>query len=135
MNELDADNLSGILTACFFGTWAVLGIGGFIVFYLQKDQAFKRKWFPRFVILGAVLFVLFATTLMVLQRRSFSALGILVLLVPMVSLIAYLNIKFTKFCSNCGATIIDNNWFSPMRFCSKCGAKLAPDKPDEISEL
>ena len=98
-------------------------------------MAFKRKWFPRFVVLGAVLFAFFATTLIVLQRRSFSALGILVLVVPMVSLIAYLNIKFTKFCSKCGATIIDNNWFSPLKFCSKCGARLDPDKPQELDEL
>jgi hypothetical protein len=27
----------GIVTACFVGTWVVLGITGFILFYYRKD--------------------------------------------------------------------------------------------------
>ena len=135
MNQHDAENLTQILIACFFGTWAMLGIGGFFAFYMQKDVTFKRKWFPRFVFFVAALFALFATTFVVLQRRSLAALGIVVLVVPMVSVIAYLNIKFTKFCSQCGATLVDNNWFSRMKFCSRCGAELDPAKPDGIDDL
>ena len=135
MNDLTAPTLSGIVTACFVGTWIVLGITGFIVFYLQRDVAFKRKWFPRYVILAGVLFVFFSTTLMVLQSRSFSALGVLIVVVPMVVIITYLNIKFTRFCDKCGATVFDSNWFSPMKFCSKCGAELISAKPDELNDL
>jgi hypothetical protein len=115
---------SGMVTVIFVGTWIVLGIGGFIAFYLSKDVSFKRRWFPRYVIGGGVLFVVFATTLTVLESRSASALGMLVVMVPMVVLITYLNLKFTKFCDTCGATLVDHNWFSPMKFCSKCGALL-----------
>jgi hypothetical protein len=135
MNDLAAATLSSIVEACFIGTWVVLGIGGFIVFYSRRDVAFNRKWFPRYAILAGVLFVFFSTTLTVLQSRSFSALGLLVFMVPMVVLIIYLNIKFTRFCDKCGATAIDYNWFSPMKFCSKCGAELISGKPDARNDL
>jgi hypothetical protein len=135
MNDLAADALSGIVTVCFFGTWVVLGMSGFVIFFLWRDAAFKRKWFPRYVILAGVLFVFFSSTLAVLQSRSFSALALLVIVVPMVVLISYLNIKFTKFCVKCGATVIDHNYFSPMRFCSKCGAELTASKHDPVNEF
>ena len=113
-----------VVIACFFGTWIVLGIVSVYLFWIKKDVALKRKWFPRFVVLAGVLFVLFSSTIMVLQSRSFQSLGILAIVIPFVILASYLNLKFTKFCGKCGATIIDYNWFSPMKFCSKCGAEL-----------
>jgi hypothetical protein len=118
--------LNAIVTSCFVGTWIVLGVAGFFLFYVGRDVAFKRKWFPRFIVLVGILFVLFSTTLMVLSSRSLGALGILVLVIPATALISYLNIKFTKFCDKCGVTIYAQNWFVPMRFCSKCGAELNP---------
>jgi len=55
MNDL-ADHIpSVIVTACFVVTWIVLGISGFIAFYLRRDVAFKRKWFPRYVVLAGIL--------------------------------------------------------------------------------
>src|SRR4051812_12789784 len=103
---IEAAILSNIAMACFIGTWIVLGLGCFYILYLRRDAAFKRKWFPRFVILVGVLFVLFATTLIGLRARSLSALVVLVVAVPIVTGIAYLNIKFTQFCDKCGATLI-----------------------------
>ena len=115
-----------IIATCFVGTWIVLGVAGFFFFYVGRNVAFKRKWFPRFIVLAGVLFVLFSTTLMVLSSRSLGTLGILVLVIPATALISYLNIKFTKFCDKCGVTIYAQNWFVPMRLCSKCGAELNP---------
>jgi hypothetical protein len=121
------------VTILFVGTWIVLGIIGFVVFFLGKDTALKRKWFPRFTVLVGMLFVFFSTTIAVLGSETWLSLGIMVITVPAVSLISYLNIKMTKFCDRCGATLINSNWFSPMRFCSKCGAALdnKPEGPDE----
>jgi hypothetical protein len=124
MNNDTLGVLSGIVSTCFFGTWIVLGVGGFFLFYLGRDVAFKRKWFPRFITFVGVLFVFFSTTLMVLSSRSLGALSILVIVVPAVFLISFLNIKFTKFCDKCGATVYDQSWFAPMKYCSKCGAEL-----------
>jgi hypothetical protein len=122
------------ITALFIGTWIVLVIVGFVVFVLGRDTALKRKWFPRFIILVGMLFVIFSTSLAVLGSETWVALGILLLTVPAVALISYLNIKMTKFCDQCGATLINSNWFSPMRFCSKCGAAL-DDKPKRFDDL
>jgi hypothetical protein len=135
MNEMEARTLSVIVTVCFVGTWIALGVCGFVAFYLPRDASFKRKWFPRFIILVGVLFVLFSTTLVVLESRSLSELGVLVILVPAVAVISFLNMRFTRFCSKCGATTYDVNWFSPTRFCSKCGAELSSAKPGNLNEL
>jgi hypothetical protein len=126
--------LQSIITACFVGTWIVLGAVGFLLFYLGKDVVFKRKWFPRNVMLGGLLFVFYSTTLFTLGSGLLGGLGVLVVVVPAVCLISWLNIKFTKFCGECGSTIVDQNWFSPMKFCSKCGAELDA-KPNTDSEL
>jgi hypothetical protein len=125
MNDVHTPTmLEAGITALFAGTWIVLGIVSFVVFFLGKNTALKRKWFPRFMVLAGVLFVIFTTTFAVLGSKTWLSLGILVITVPAVALISYLNIKMTKFCDKCGATLINSNWFSPMRFCSKCGAAL-----------
>ena len=124
MNDETLTLLGNILTVCFVGTFIVLGVVGFFVFTFGKDVAFKKKWFPRSVILAGVLFVLFSNTVMVIHSRSFSILAILIIEIPFVALISYLNIRATKFCDNCGATAVNHNPFSRMRFCSKCGAEF-----------
>jgi len=128
-NAMKPDSpLSGIVTACFFGTWIVLGIAGFFLFYRGRDTDFKRKWFPRFVVLVGILFVGFATTLFYLPTRSTESLRMLFFVVPATCVISWLNIKFTRFCDSCGHMIHNHNWFSPMNFCPKCGAELDAKK-------
>ena len=122
MDDRTAALLMNIVTTVFVGTWIILPIVGFLA-SRRMDATAKRRWMPRGVILVGVLFVFFVTTLTVLESRSWSSLGILVIVVPPLVLISYLNIKFTKFCDKCGATLY-NYWFAPMRFCSKCGAEL-----------
>lgn len=128
--------INGIVIACFVGTWIILGVVGLFLFYLGKDVAFKRRWFPRFIILVGVLFVMFSTTIWCLNARSLAGLSIVFLTVPMTFLISYLNIKFTRFCGQCGATLYNQNWFVPMRFCPKCGAGLdaKPEHPASLLE-
>ena len=135
MNEIGARNFAGAVTGLFVATWIVLGIIGFATFFLNRDAALKRKWFPRYIVLVGILFVLFVTAEAVAGAKSSASPGMLVLMVPTVVLISYLNLKFTKFCDECGDTIIEQNWFSPTRFCSKCGAKLDSDKPNQLEDL
>ena len=83
------------------------------------------------MIFGGIFMVSLPTTIMVLQSKSLKALSVLVVLVPMVSLFIYLNIKSIKFCDRCGATCHEFSWLSRMKFCSRCGAELeAKPKPD-----
>ena len=117
----------------------ILGIGLIMVasvflFWINKDVRFKRKWFPRFVILVGVLFVAFSSTIMMLQQRSLQSLKIQLVIIPVVILFSWLNMKTTKFCGSCGATIISNNPFSRTRFCPKCGAELAAEVKSQIPD-
>jgi hypothetical protein len=129
-----ANLMGGIVTVCFVGTWIVLGIAGFFLFYFGKDAAFKRKWFPRYIVLVGVLFVFFVATQVVVSSGSLGGLGILVVIVPAVFAISYMNIRTTKFCNKCGTTLINMSPFSPMKFCFKCGAELDA-KPAEDNRL
>ena len=100
-----------------------LGITGSILFYFNKNVHFKKKYFRGYVILAGVLYTLFLG----ISAPSWQA--VLFFILPAVSLIAFLNIKYTIFCDNCGRTVYDNPWFSnpwfsKVKYCAKCGAKL-----------
>ena len=105
----------------FMATWLVLGALGFYFFYLNKDAAFKRKYFPWFMVFIGVLFLVFMS-LMGLPLQAYF------LMVPAVGLITFLNIRGTRFCSSCGRTIFPQGlpWSRP-EFCSSCGAKIDTD--------
>ena len=123
--------LGGIVTALFVGTWIVLAIVGFFLFYHNKNAAFKRKYFPRYIVLVGVLFVFFTATLSVVSSGSLWSLGILVVIVPAIYLVSYMNLMMTKFCDKCGTTLTNMNPFTQMKFCSKCGAELDAKPTDD----
>lgn len=130
-----------VIGALLVGTFIVLGIMGIVVFNFGKDPSLKRRWFPRFIILHGVLFVVFCSTIVAVGSEPWLALGLLFFTGPAIAPICYLNIKTTRFCDKCGVILIYLNWFSPMRSCSKCGAALddkpevADDKPKRIDDL
>ncbi|WP_334078830.1 hypothetical protein [Microbulbifer sp. M83] len=101
----------------FFGIWGVLGLIGFVMFFLGKDAQLKRKLWKPFVIATGALFIGFV---------CFMGFGgeTLYIMVPATVLITFLNIRSTKFCDACGKTIINQNFLVEPEFCSKCGEKL-----------
>jgi len=101
----------------FFGTWVVLGIVSFVIFFLGKDAQLKRKLWKPFVIGTGALFIGFV------YLMGFGG-EALYIMVPAVVLITFLNIRSTKFCDACGKTIINQNFLVKPDFCSKCGEKL-----------
>jgi hypothetical protein len=134
MDDRTAATLKCIITTSFVGTWIGLAIAGFVI-SRRMSVAAKRRWAPRWMILIGTLFVFFSTALTVLESHTFSSLGILVIVVPAVVLISYLNIKFTRFCDKCGDTQYDYDWFLLQRFCSKCVAELDTVKPSSGDSL
>ena len=102
----------------FFVVWIALGVAGFFLFYVSKNVQFKRRYFPWYVILGGVLFVAFGLGMGLPPETLY-------FMVPAVALITFLNIWSTKFCDNCGRTIINRMWFTRVEYCAKCGAKLS----------
>lgn len=101
----------------FFGVWVVLGLLSGAFFFLGRNASLKRKVFPPLAVAAAILFVGFVWAM------GFPS-HVLLVLIPVVVLITFLNLRSVKFCDDCGRTIINQIPFSPPQFCSKCGAKL-----------
>src|SRR2546428_304086 len=86
----------------FFVTWVVLGIGT-ALFYWRAGLAAKRRWHPWLIFGGGGLFIFFVAIM-----TRVHTLRVLLLVVPVVTLISFLNWKFTKFCPACGKTLTQN---------------------------
>ena len=97
--------------------WVVLAIVSYLLFGISRNAALKRAIFPGFILFACALFNLFVVLLT-------GQLSILAFIAPASLFIAFLNIKLTKFCDACGATLFQHNPFTPMQFCPKCGAQL-----------
>jgi hypothetical protein len=115
------------LVRAFSIAWVVLALGVWL-FFRRLSVADKRKWHPRLSIGAGMLFVVCVLGISFLTdtqwRTPGLAISFLALLLAGVSLITWLNIKFTKFCDSCSATIVNTNWFQKIEFCQKCGARL-----------
>ena len=99
------------------GTWIVLGLLSFYLFFIRKNYEFKVRYFKYFVIMVAILFIAFVTAMGApLQAYIF--------MIPVVIVITFLNIRNTRFCKTCGKTIINQLGSGKIDFCPKCGSKL-----------
>jgi hypothetical protein len=94
--------------------WAILGIAFFLMFQINKNVEFKRKYFPAAMISTGLIFAAFVTLTMPDKRTLFIG-------YPAIALIMYLNIRMTKFCAKCGKTNYNHMWFTEMNYCQKCG--------------
>lgn len=100
----------------FMGTWLVLAVVSFLLFYRGGDADRKRRLFPPFTVGVAILFL------------GFVALmgwppSMLVLMAPVVGLITFLNLRNTQFCDSCGR-VVPTRGFSRPKYCPRCGAAL-----------
>lgn len=103
----------------FFVLWILLGIVG-SVFYRVASYETKKFWHPVFVIVSSLVFLGFGEFI---AQGHLPIIGVL-----FVGLIAYLNLRNTRFCPICEKTLSSRGW-SRERFCSKCGADL--DSPPD----
>jgi hypothetical protein len=101
----------------FIAFWELLGVVGLLLFYVSNNAAFIRRYFPWFTGLTGLVFVGIAAAMGI-------PLGMLVIVLPFVALITFLNIRGTQFCGVCGKTLVQPGPFSRARFCSRCGASL-----------
>ena len=114
VNAPDGHRAFLVFAAC----WIPLGIASFLFFYFNRNAALKRKVFPIFATVAAILFGAFAISML---RGSLLA---LVTVVPMIAVITFLNIRMVRFCEACGRTLIQQSVFRPSNFCSHCGKAL-----------
>jgi hypothetical protein len=115
------------LFAIFAMAWFTIGLGSWL-FFRKLSVADRRKWHPRLSISAGILFVVFVLGMAFLTDTQWRTPGLAIsffaLLVASVSLIAWLNIRFTKFCDSCGAMLVNTNWFQKFEFCQKCGTRF-----------
>jgi uncharacterized protein YndB with AHSA1/START domain len=99
----------------FVGAWIALAVGAALL--SRASLATKRRWHPRLVVGSSILLVGFASLIV---PASYTIL----LVAPAACLIAFLNLRMTKFCASCGSTSFARGFPSAMRFCQACGASL-----------
>ena len=107
---------AALLTWLLFAIWFVVAAIGFVVFFLGRNAAFKRRWFPWYLAGAGTLFV----TFIALMGAPLPQLG---LMVPFVAVILWLNYYGTRFCDACGRTTYGGFPVRP-RHCMHCGAAL-----------
>ncbi len=107
-----------VVVPVFIGVWITLGIVGLWFTYFDKNVARKKRLIPVFIVSAGVIFTLF-TFLM-----TGGDLGAMLLVVPAVVLITFLNLRQFRVCLACGKTIHSGMWFAKAEFCPKCGGRL-----------
>jgi hypothetical protein len=100
----------------FLGVWVVLGLCS-AGFFLSKNAQLKRKVWPPFVVVTGILFAGFVWSMGIPSEG-------LIIFVPAIALITFLNLRAVQFCNSCGATTMSQNPLSKPAVCSKCGAGL-----------
>lgn len=111
MTALSPDRLFFV----FVAGWVLVVVAASVVAW-RADVATKRRWHPRLVFASAILLVAFASLVV---PPSY-----LLLVAPAAGLIAWMNLRMTKFCDACGASLFNRSLRLPMRFCQVCGAPL-----------
>jgi hypothetical protein len=105
----------------FMIAWIALGIGGWIWISTRSSAAKKRLWQRRFAIGTGVVFGAFLTVTLLIGHQPFT----LLIALPFLVLIMWLNIRFTDYCDNCNRMVYNQFWWRRIRFCPHCGASLS----------
>ena len=110
---MTSDQLFPILLAA----WVAFCVSGFALFYSSRNLAFKRRFFPWYILVVSVLFLGFLAAMG-------TGVPLLAMMAPLVALTGYLNLRRTRFCGACGRTVVNLKSFATPEFCSSCGTSL-----------
>jgi hypothetical protein len=89
-----------------------------VVYLFRQECDTKKSLIPVFIVSAGAIFALFAFL------TTGADLGALLLIVPAVVLITFLNLRQFRVCSACGRTIHSGMCFTKAAFCPKCGVRL-----------
>lgn len=107
------------LFSYFMGALVIVALAGYLIFFRGGNAAFKRLYFPSFVIVCGGLFAMG-----VLSIFPKLPVALVVALWPSALLFGYACVQATKFCDRCGSTVLPNGRLRPRTNCPKCGAPL-----------
>ncbi len=103
------------LFSYFMRALVVVALAGYPMFFRGGNAAFKRLYFPSFVIVCGGLSAMGALSI-------FPKLPVTI--VAPFGLFGYACVQATKFCDRCGSAVLPNGRLRPRTNCPKCGAPL-----------
>jgi hypothetical protein len=112
------------------GTFVVLWIVGWIVFYRGKNGQLKRWLWPRYLAGAAVLFGFSVLVTVVASRSGWAILCLIIFMPALIGLLYftyYYNSRMVVFCNNCGHFNYPY-WFTKSKNCLNCGVSLDDKK-------
>jgi hypothetical protein len=104
----------------FMVFWVGWNLGVWLWVRSRPTVEQKRLWHRRLTLASGGMFGLF---LLLVFIGSGQFLPVLVF-VPFLGLITWLNLRFTFYCDGCGKRSFSQQWFSSTYHCSHCGHKL-----------
>ena len=104
----------------FMVTWIGLGIASWVWIRSRPSVDEKRLWYRRVTIAAGVIFGAFITFTLAQWHQPFALLILLPAIVP----ITFLNLRITFFCNACGKMTRSHNSFSATYYCPRCGHQL-----------
>jgi len=104
----------------FMVTWVAFGIGSWLWIRTRPSADEKHLWHRRVTIASGFVFGAFITFTLFQWHQPFA----LLIFLPFLVLITFLNLRFTFFCDACGKMSHSQQWFSSTYHCPKCGHKL-----------
>ena len=96
--------------------WVILVIIGVLLFRVNSSAEFKKKYFRAWIIFGGAALVVFTLGI------GFPIGMVLFLVVPMVTLVTFVNIKIARICGNCGR--YNQRLSSEKLYCRDCGMEI-----------
>jgi hypothetical protein len=97
--------------------WVLMGVVGYYAFHVNRNAAFKRKWWPCYLLLSNGLFLYLFWT-MGFRGPALWMMGGSVLF-------SYLSLSRVRFCNACGRTVMVREAFgATLAYCPYCGTRL-----------
>lgn len=92
-------------------------IGHIYILKSERKAAVKRvayRW----------LMIVFGLSFLTLTALTVESLWLMVFVIPVVAMVVFLSLKFTKFCDWCGKGVRTNLPFVDKATCSRCGSTI-----------
>lgn len=104
----------------FMIVWAMFGLSTWLWIRSRPTADEKKLWHLRMTVSSGIVFALFVVFVLISWGQYFP----LLIVLPFIVLITYLNLRFTFFCGSCGKMSHSQQWFSSTYHCPECGNKL-----------
>lgn len=93
-------------------------ISNIYILHMNKKAAVKRRAFRWWMFI-------FAAFLIVVTALTVQDPVLMIFVIPVVAWVAFMSLRFTKFCEWCGRRVKTNLPFTDPHQCPRCGSKIS----------